>query len=185
MHIYFPCSDHQLLRTHRYLRGTGIVMHRSISETFDRRRFLFPHLPGSFDLVGVQQRASKRVRQAVQDLDGGRGTSYPGSAQLPESNTSRINTREQHLATIPCPDSRLSNQLLESKIRGIHRLYRLADLRILPETVLALFRSGVAITVPQQKAGEFIVSVFSFVYLFIFLLMLYGNILKHFEMNAN
>lgn len=160
-------------------------MHRSISETFDRRRFLFPHLLGSFDLVGVQQRASKRVRQAVQDLDGGRGTSYPGSAQLPESNTSRINTREQHLATIPCPDSRLSNQLLESKIRGIHRLYRLADLRILPETVLALFRSGVAITVPQQKAGEFIVSVFSFVYLFIFLLMLYGNILKHFEMNAN
>lgn len=159
-------------------------MHRSISETFDRRRFLFPHLLGSFDLVGVQQRASKRVRQAVQDLDGGRGTSYPGSAQLPESNTSRINTREQHLATIPCPDSRLSNQLLESKIRGIHRLYRLADLRILPETVLALFRSGVAITVPQQKAGEFIVSVFSFVYLFIFLLML-GIFWKHFEMNAN
>lgn len=159
-------------------------MHRSISETFDRRRFLFPHLLGSFDLVGVQQRASKRVRQAVQDLDGGRGISYPGSAQLPESNTSRINTREQHLATIPCPDPRLSNQLLESKIRWIHRLYRLADLRILPETVLALFRSGVAITVPQQKAGEFIVSVFSFVYLFIFLLML-GIFWKHFEMNAN
>lgn len=167
---YFPCSDHQLLRTHRYLRGTGIVMHHSMSETFDRRRFLFPHLLGSFDLVGVQQRASKRVCQAVQDLDGSRGTSYPGSAQLSESNTSRINTREQQLATIPCPDSCLSNQLLQSKIRGIYRLYRLADLRILLETVLALFRFGVAITVPEQKAGEFIVSVFLFIYLFLLIL---------------
>lgn len=168
---YFPWSDHQLLRTYRNLRGSGIVMHHSISETFDRRRFLFPHLLGSFDLVGVQQRASKRVCQAVQDLNGSRGTSYRGSAQLPESNTSRINTHEQHLATILCPDSCLSNQLLHSKIRGIHRSYRLADLRILPETVLALFRFGVAITVPEQKTGEFIVSVFLFLFLFSLLIL--------------
>lgn len=121
--------------------------------------------------MGVQQRASKRVCQAVQDLNGSRGTSYRGSAQLPESNTSRINTHEQHLATILCLDSCLSNQLLHSKIRGIHRSYRLADLRILPETVLALFRFGVAITVPEQKAGEFIVSVFLFLFLFSLLIL--------------
>lgn len=92
----------------------------------------------------------------MQDRDGRRDPSYPGPAHLPESSASGVDTREQHLAAILRIDACLSDELHRSKRRQVRGQCRLVNLRLLLEAVLALLRLGVAVTVPERKAGEFI-----------------------------
>lgn len=134
-------------------------MHHCSLETIGGGWFLLPGISGGRHLVGVQQGTSEGLRGALQNRDDRRDPSYSDPAHLPESTAPRVNPAEQHLAALFRPDCYLSDELQRPQERGVRTRCQLVDIRLLLKVILALLRVGVAVTVPEQKAGELIVRV--------------------------